>query len=157
LFVSIAEDESSPQYGAVNCILQDADAISMTPAGIRCRRTTAGTDTAGSTGEIHVRWTVASFTSGVTVHRGQANTGFTNPSTLPLATPVDPSSSFVVLTGIDTGGGGWGSNEFQRATLVDAQTIDLRTNVAGSEVAWQVVTVTGVSVQRGSTSLGSAD
>jgi hypothetical protein len=155
LFFSLRENEASPQYGGVQCILRDADQVA--PAGLRCRRNTAGTDTSGSTGDVTVHWTIATFASGVTVQRGSSNTGFTNPSTIMLPTAVDPKSSFVLLGGLAVGGGGWGSNEFTRAVLVDANTLDIRTAVAGSDVAWQVVTMAGASVQRGTTTIATGD
>ena len=77
------------------------------------------------------------------MQRGLANTGVTDPSTISL-TSATTSESFVVLGGMFNNGTGWGNNEFVRAQLVDAQTLDLRTNVAGTQVPWQVVDMVGV-------------
>lgn len=157
LFFSVRENEASPQYGGVQCALREADPIAGTAAGLRCRRNTAGTDTTGSTGEVNVHWTVATFANGVSVQRGIANTGFTNPSVITLSPPVDPASSFVLLGGLAVGGGGWGNNEFTRARLFDGSSLDIRTAVAGSDVAWQVVSVAGSKVQRGTSTIASGD
>lgn len=156
LVVSMSEDEPSPQFGAAMCELLAADAGLGTPNGLVCRRNNAGTDNPASTGVVHIRYTLITFTSGVSVQRGHVNTGFVNPSVVSL-TPVDPGTSFIVLGGMLTGGTGWGSNEFVRAALLDAQTLDIRTNVMGSQVTWQVVTMAGASVKRGFATMASTD
>lgn len=152
LFTSTRENEPSPNYGGVMCQLQDADATAMTPAGLYCYRNAMGTDT--GSGTIVVHYSIVTFSSGVTVQRGQANTGFNNPSTITLSA-VNPSQSFVLLNGIAVGGSAWGNNEFVRANLVNGTTLDVRTNVAGTRVSWQVVEMSGASVQRGTVSMGS--
>lgn len=152
LFTSTRENEPSPNYGGVMCQLQDADATAMTPAGLFCYRNAMGTDT--GSGTIVVHYSIVTFSSGVTVQRGQANTGFNNPSTITLSA-VNPSQSFVLLNGIAVGGSGWGNNEFVRANLVNGTTLDVRTNVAGTRVSWQVVEMSGASVQRGTVSMAS--
>ncbi|MBV8762278.1 MAG: hypothetical protein JO257_33615 [Deltaproteobacteria bacterium] len=154
LFTSVAEAEPSPTYGGVMCYLHPALTNPALAAGLLCTRATAGTDT--GTGVINVHWSIVSFSSGVTVQAGIANTGTTNPTTVTLNT-ITPSESFVVLNGIVTGGTGWGNNEFQRAQITGATSLDIRATVAGSQVAWQVVDMTGASVQRGTTSFASGD
>jgi len=151
LFFTTSENEPSPAYGAVMCELRAAD--TTRPAGITCFRNNAGTDS--GSGTITVHWTVATFSSGVTVQRGEAQTYASNPTDAALTT-IDPSKSFVLLGGMMNGGSGWGNNEFVRAQILDANTLELRTNVTGTSVAWQVVQMDGSSVQRGSTTFASA-
>lgn len=159
LFTSVRENEPSPVYGSVMCRLHPAETVTIAgqpvdlPAGITCTRNTAGTDT--GSGQITVRYTVATFTSGVSVQRGVANTGITNPTTVTLS-PVNASESFVLLGGVVNNGTGWGNNEFVRAEL-SSSSLELRTAVAGTRVAWQVVSMSGASVQRGSTTLSSTE
>ena len=154
LFTTLAEAEPSPTYGGVICYLHGALTTPAVPAGLLCSRNTAGTDTGNGT--INVHWTVVTFSSGVSVQSGIANTGTTDPSTISLST-INPSESFVILNGIETGGTGWGNNEFARAQITSSTSLDVRTAVAGSQVAWQVVDMQGASVQRGTTSLASTD
>lgn len=155
LFTSVSEDEKSPNFGSVICSLH-ADDVDLGLAGVTCRRNDIGTDTASSSGTITVHWTVATFTSGVTVQRGEANTNATDPLDVTL-TSIDPASSFVLLGGQVNNGSGWGSNEFVRAEILDATTLDLHTFVAGTTLTWQVVSMVGATVQRGSTTLGTAE
>jgi len=155
LFTSMREREQSPQHGAVTCSLHAADATLGIPAGVTCRRNVEGTDTAGSSGTVAIKWTVVTFTSGVTVQRGVARTYPTNPANVTLTT-IDPANSFVLLGGVFTNGGGWGNNEFTRARIVDATTLEISHNVVGGEVSWQVVSMVGASVQRGTTNIGTA-
>jgi hypothetical protein len=155
LFMSVRERETSPQHGAVFCELHPADVTNNIDAGIRCRRNFAGTDTSGSSGALSIHWTVVTFTSGVTVQRGIAITAPTNPTTATL-TAIDPNSSFVVLDGMLANGTGWGGNEFTRARIVDATTLEVAHSVSGATVSWQVVSMAGASVQRGSTTIGTA-
>ena len=56
LFTSVAEAEPSPQYGAVRCYLHDVDTANNLPAGVTCRRVTAGTDNPSSTGAVTVHY-----------------------------------------------------------------------------------------------------
>lgn len=157
LFTSVRENEPSPNHGSVMCRLHDAETITVSgqpvdlPAGVTCMRNAAGTDS--GSGTLTIRYTVVTFSSGVTVQRGVANTGFTNPTTISLDT-IDPDESFVILGGQVNGGTGWGSNEFVRAQL-SGSTLELRTADPGTRVAWQVVSMTGASVQRGTTSLAT--
>ncbi|HTR53249.1 MAG TPA: hypothetical protein VMJ10_21285 [Kofleriaceae bacterium] len=145
LFTSLAEAEPSPTYGGVMCMLS--------AVALDCQRTTAGTDYAASDGVITVQWTIVTFSDGVEVRRGTART----PTTVTLTQAVDLASSFVLLDGV-TGdvGTGWGDNEFVRGTLTDPQTLELDTFTAGVTVGWQIVTMTGTSVQRGTATLDTA-
>jgi hypothetical protein len=156
LFTTLREKEASPANGGTQCILRPEDPVQLTPAGIRCRRNTPGTDTPQSAGEIHIRWTIATFTSGVTVQRGTANTGITNPQQITIAA-ADPAHSFILLGGIVVGGTGWGSNEFHQARLVDSTTLEVRATTAGSDVSWQVVTMADATVQRGTAAVATAE
>lgn len=151
LFVTMREVEASPTHGAVICRLV------ASPLGVRCQRYTAGTDTAGSSGVVNVHWAVATFSSGVRVQHGDANTGAVNPLRVNLATAVDLNTSFVLLSGGLVGGTGWGNNEFVMARLVDASTLDVRTAAGGTQTWWQVVTMEGTSVQRGTATLGASE
>ncbi len=155
LFTSMRQREQSPRHGAVLCELHPADALLGIPAGITCKRNELGTDTSGSTGAVAIKWSVVTFTSGVSVQRGVARTYPTNPALVAL-TAIDPANSFVVLNGVFTNGTGWGNNEFTRARIVDAQTLEVAHNVIGGDVSWQVVSMLGASVQRGTTTLASA-
>lgn len=155
LFVTVNEREPSPAYGGVLCELKAADLAANTGAGVECSRNNAGTDT--GLGIINVRWTVATFSAGVSVQRGEAQTYITNPSIIALSPAVDTAKSFVLLGGIVNGGTGWGNNEFARAQLVDGSTLNISTAVPGTSVAWQIVTVDGATVQRGTTAFASAD
>ena len=155
LFMSMRANEPSPRHGGVICQLHDA-IVNGPAAGITCSKNNVGTDFASSNGTITVRWSVATFTSGVTVQRGLASTSTANPSTVTLAS-VNPAESFVVLGGMYNGGTGWGNNEFVRASLVNATTLDIRTNSIGTDVPWQVVSMIGANVQRGTASLASGD
>lgn len=157
LFVSVRENEPSPNFGTVLCWLHPAETITLSgqpvslPAGVTCLRNSLGTDS--GSGQISVSYSVASFSSGVTVQRGIANTGLTNPATVNL-NAIDANRSFVLLGGIANNGTGWGNNEFVRAQLTGSS-LELRTAAAGTRVAWQVVTMEGASVQRGSTTIAS--
>ncbi|CAN5366334.1 hypothetical protein BH11MYX1_BH11MYX1_20610 [soil metagenome] len=153
LFTSVSEDEKSPNFGAVICTLHDVDP-DLGAAGVTCRRNDVGTDTSGSSGQITIHWTAVTFTSGVTVQRGEANTNGTNPLAVTLTT-IDPTNSFVLLGGQVNGGSGWGSNEFVRAEILDATTLDLHTFVSGTTLAWQVVSMVGATVQRGGVTLAA--
>jgi hypothetical protein len=159
LFTSLREGEPSPQYGNVMCLLQDADAVAMTPTGLVCKRNAAGTDTAASTGVINVHWTVVTFATGVSVQRGTVNTNLvnSNPQVVNLSPTVDLGSSFVLLGGGVDGGTGWGNNELATGTLLDASTLQIANAVQGEEVAYQVVSMAGASVQRGSAAFGMTD
>lgn len=152
LFSSVRENEPSPRHGGVQCTLHGD--IAMGPvAGVTCYRNTAGTDFAGSNGIVTVRWSVATFTSGVTVQRGATVTSGATPVTL---TAVDPAQSFVLLGGVFNTGSGWGNNEFVRAQLTSGTSLLIETNAPSTEVPWQVVSMVGASVQRGTASLSSA-
>jgi hypothetical protein len=155
LFTSMREREGSPQFGAVKCDLHPADAANGIAAGITCYRNQMGTDTAGSSGAVTIHWTVVTFMSGVTVQRGSTKTYPTNPATVTLSPAVDPTTSFVLLNGMLANGTGWGSNEFVRARLASGTSLELSNAVVGSETTWQVVTMSGASVQRGTTSLAT--
>lgn len=148
LFSSVREAQDSPNGGSVVCSLH-ADDVDLGPAGVTCRRNDV-------TGSITVQWSVATFSSGVTVQRGEVNNSVTNPAPVTL-TAVDPASSFVLLGGMVNGGNGWGSNEFVRATLTSGTSLSIETAVPGTTTTWQVVTMTGASVQRGSASFASGD
>lgn len=137
LFTSLREAEPSPVYGVTACELK--------AAGVACSRPLAGTDYAGSTGEITVRYSVVVFASGVTVQRGSALT--TPPfaiNTVPLA------SSFVLLGGSDINtGNSYGTDEYARAELM-ASAVDVRDfDVTAAAYRWQVVTLAGATVERG--------
>jgi hypothetical protein len=155
LFSNSRAREASPFVGAVMCWLHDADADTGVAAGLSCRRYSTGTDSpATSTGEIQVHWSVVTFTSGVTVQRGVVNTFTTNPLTVALTT-IDPAKSFVLLGGQWNSGSGWGSNEFVRAQITSATALQVDTAAIGTNIAYQVVSVDGASVQRGTASLSS--
>lgn len=155
LFFSVSEREPSPYYGGVICNLHAADTMLGTPAGVTCDRNQLGTDTGSGTVVVH--WSVATFSSGVTVQRGAVDTGLASPTSVALSTPAPLTSSFVLLGGNYNNGSGWGSNEFVSATLIDPNTLDVRTTIQGTQTYYQVVTMTGASVQRGSAALTTAD
>jgi hypothetical protein len=148
LFTSVRENEASPGSGGVICELHDEISPSN-PAGITCARNDLG-------GAITVRYSVATFTSGVTVQRGTVDTHSANPTNVTIST-VTPAQSFVILNGQFNDGSGWGNNEFVRASLTSATNLELRNNAAGTEVSWQVIDMIGASVQRGSTTFASGD
>lgn len=148
LFTSVSENEPSPGFGGVAC--------DLTTAGVVCHKYLAGTDSASSTGSVTIHWTVVTFSSGVSVQRGTSNTNAANPTTVALS-PVDPASTFILMGGEFGGGTGWGNNEFMRGQLIDGSTLDIRNAIAGSTISWQVVTMVGASVQRGTTSFASTD
>jgi hypothetical protein len=149
LLASLAEAEPSPLYGAVACELQ--------PDGVRCSRRAAGTDYAGSTGQIDVAFAAAQLDA-MTVQRGLTTSGTLAAPVLVDLTPVDPTATFVVLGGITQDGGmGWGQNEFMRAELVDDHTLALAGYTGSSMVAWQVISLPGAEVERGSAMLAPPD
>lgn len=145
LFTTVDEREPSPKFGNVLCELN--------AMGVHCQRNNLGTDT--GSGVINVKYNIATFASGVSVQRGIANTNAASTQTVAL-TAIDPTSSFVVMGGGFNGGTGWGNNEFVSARILDSTSLEVATSFAGSQAAWQVVTMTGASVTRGSTSLSSA-
>ena len=149
LFTSMREIEPSPAFGAVAC--------DLIATGVHCKRASFGTDDAASTGVVNIHYVIATFSSGVTVQRGLVDTNVANPTEVTLSPSVDTSKSFVILGGIFGGGTGWGNNEFTRAQLIDGSTLDIRHAVKGSSVRWQVVTMDGASVQRGTTALATTD
>jgi len=157
LFTSVKENESSPQYGAVRCYLHDVDTTNNLPAGVTCRRVAAGTDNPSSNGVVTVHYTIATFTSGVTVQSGIANTATAADVSVTLSPAVDPNSSFVLLNGVLASGGGWGNNDFARGELTSGTTLDIRNAVSGETISWQVVTMAGATVQRGSVAFASGD
>lgn len=137
LFSTLREAEPSPTYGLTAC--------ELTASGVQCTRPMAGTDYASSTGEITVRYTVVVFASGVTVQRGTESTP------PPLAINAVPlASSFVLLGGADADiGNSYGTNEYVRAELM-ASSVDVRDfDVTMSPYRWQVVSVAGATVERG--------
>ena len=139
MFTSVRQAEPSPQHGATLC--------ELTANTVQCSRTLAGTDYAMSTGEIVVRYTIVTFSAGVTVQRG---TMYVNDQTMATITPVPLASSFVVLTGgVGNTGAAWGTDEFGRARLVDDRTIEVRAIGGAQTFGWQVVTMAGAQVQRG--------
>lgn len=156
LFFSVRENESSPRYGAVECELVAANTTAATPAGLRCRHESFGSDNLPAT-NIFVHWTVATFDAGVTVQRGVTDTSTTNPLTATLSPAVDPGSSFVIVGGTMAGGGGWGNNDFSRVTLTSGSVLTIEQAAAGSVVPWQVVTMAGARVQRGTSSLTTVE
>src|SRR5262249_8732429 len=113
LFTSVAESEPSPAYGGVAC--------DLTVMGVTCRKYLPGTDSGSGTVNIH--YVVATFSSGVTVQRGVADTNTANPTTVTLSPAVDPASSFVLIGGEFGGGTGWGNNEFVRAQLMSGTSL----------------------------------
>lgn len=157
LFTSTSEAEPSPQYGAVRCYLHDVDTANNLPAGVTCRRVAAGTDNPSSTGSVTVHYSIVTFTSGVTVQSGIASTATANDVQVALSPAVDPASSFVLLNGVLSSGGGWGNNDFARGQLTSGSTLDIRNAVAGETVSWQVVTMLGATVQRGTASFATGD
>lgn len=154
LLMSVREREQSPQHGAISCTLHDADAANNIVAGITCKRHVNSTDTAGSNGTVTIKWSVVTFTSGVSVQRGVAFTYPTNPTTVTLTT-IDPASSFVLLGGVYANGTAWGNNEFTRARITGATSLEIAQNIVGAEVPWQVVQMTGAQVSRGGATLAS--
>jgi hypothetical protein len=146
LFTTIRESEPSPQHGDAFC--------ELIAEGVHCRRNRPGTDSPTSTGTLNVHWTVVTFSSGVTVQSGLVNTNAGNPANVTI-TPVDLNSSFVLIGGSHTGGTGWGSNEFTRGRLTSSTNLEIAHNTVGSQVAWQVVTMSGATVTRGTTTLAS--
>lgn len=144
LFVTMRDAEPSPVYGNAAC--------ELTATGVHCVKNTAGTDS--GTGVVNIHYTIVTFTSGVSVQRGLTDTTGAATTNVTL-TAADPTTSFVVLGGGWNGGTGWGNNEFVRATLQNSTTLELAHAVGGSHVAWQVVTMTGASVTRGTASLAS--
>jgi hypothetical protein len=141
LFTSVREAEPSPTYGNTMC--------QLAMDGITCQRLTAGTDYAQSDGTIHVRWTVVTLATGVSVQRGLANTA-TGVPYIVTVTPVDPAASFLVMNGgYKNSGTGWGTDEFFRSRVVDGQTLEFTAVSSIAIVSWQLVTMTGASVQRG--------
>jgi hypothetical protein len=152
LWFSVRHNESSPRYGAVHCALIPANMTTGDPPRMRCRHESMGSDNVPPT-DITIRWTVAVFDSGVTVQRGLVDTATTNPNTATLSPAVDPATAFVVLGGTWAGGGGWGNNDFTKAVLTNGTTLTIEQAGPGSEVPWQVVTMAGAQVQRGTSSL----
>jgi hypothetical protein len=153
LFFTVAEDEKSPDHGSVICELHDDD-VNLGSAGVTCLRNDVGTDETTSTGVISIHYDVVTFTSGVTVQRGIVDTGAGNPASVTL-TSIDPTSSFVVLGGQVNGGTGWGTNEFIQAQITGATTLQIAADATSTNAAWQVVSMTGASVQRGTTSFAT--
>jgi hypothetical protein len=156
LFFSVRESESSPKYGAILCELRPADTVAATPAGLSCRHESFGSDNTPAT-PVTVHWTVATFETGVTVQRGSVDTSTLTPLTATLSPAVDPSSSFVVIGGTLSGGGGWGNNDFTQAVLTNGSTLTIKQSAPGAIVPWQVVQVQGARVQRGTTTLATSD
>jgi len=156
LIYSVRENESSPRFGAVTCELVPADAIAQTPAGLSCKHESMGTDSNPAV-PVTIHWQVVTFDQGVKVHRGVADTSTVNPQSLTLPASVDPAKSFIVLGGAFAGGGGWGNNDFTIAELKNATTLEIRHNAMGAVVPWQIVEMQGAKVQRGTTSLATAD
>ena len=156
LFFSVSEAESSPRFGAIRCELVPENTGAGTPAGLTCEHESPGTDSS-PTVPLTIHWEVVTFDQGVKVLRGLTDTSTTNPQNVTLASAVDPAKSFVVLGGAWAGGGGWGSNDFTIAELKNATTLEIRHNVMGSIVPWQVVQIDGAKVQRGKTALTTTD
>src|SRR5205085_117935 len=62
-----------------------------------------------------------------------------------------------ILGGTWSGGGGWGNNDFTNATLTNGTTLTVGQMMMGSIVPWQVVTMVGAHVERGTSSLATTE
>ena len=106
-----------------------------------------------------VQYDVVEFDGGATVQRGLASFGTSATLVSVPLTSVDLTRTFV-LVGQRTTSTATGADERWtiRAQLTGATTLELRRNETGIavDVAWQVVTLDGASVQRGLTTLGGA-
>ncbi len=119
-----------------------------------------------------VQYTVVEFTAGVSVQRGTTTfTGTTlTADSAPSITAVDCTKSFVLTTAIDTDNSnardelwevrailGTGASPCTSGTTTSLElTRDLGRNGTTVTVAWQVVTLEGASVQRGTSCIGGS-
>lgn len=108
---------------------------------------------------ITIEWSVVEYECGVLVQRGE--TTMTTATVDVTLAEVPANRSFVLFSKtVYAAAGAFGADETQVAEVTGPTTLQLRTPATGGIVAWQVVAFTeagAAAVQRGSTSLGSAD
>src|SRR5205814_10368535 len=115
----------------------------------------------GSPATITIQWYLATFTSGVSVERGETvvdaatKTVLLNNNVGSLAQAFTVWSATPVI-GADTT---WDSNDFIIAEVTDTTHIQFRTDVAASHIVdWQVIRWTNaaeINVQKGSLTMAS--
>jgi hypothetical protein len=119
---------------------------------------------------IGVEWQVAEFEDGVTVQRGTAAFASSATTANPVLTAVDCTKSFVLLSGERTTNGAGNLADDERFTFrallgggtactsgtTTALGISRLESGDAASVAWQVVTMEGVSVERGTLCIGGA-
>ncbi|MCI0596191.1 MAG: Ig-like domain-containing protein, partial [candidate division Zixibacteria bacterium] len=105
-----------------------------------------------------VDWQAIEFTSGVSVQRGAVTFGSADTTVNVPISSVNLSESFV-LASVATPSGTQNSDEewTVRAHLTSGTNLELSRNQSGTAITvyWQVVTMTGASVQRGLTTVGA--
>lgn len=140
-------DENQPDYSQISGQLQNATTL-------RFERPISG-----ATNDVTIRWYVAEFVSGVTVHRGNiAIDQTTKDVTLPSS--VDTAKSFPIIS-FRKAGGGYDGDDFVRAEIVE-DTLRFEAHripsVTGfGVVEWQVVEYADAAVQTGTVVFGTSD
>ncbi|MGH8003788.1 MAG: hypothetical protein ACRECJ_03585, partial [Limisphaerales bacterium] len=105
-----------------------------------------------------VDWQAIEFNSGVSVQRRDTTFGIAEATVNIPISAVNLSESFVLVS-VATGAGAQNADEewTVRAHLTSSTNLELTRTQSGTAITvyWQVVTITGASVQRGLTSIGA--
>jgi Peptidase family C25 len=144
LVFGVAEAEDEPQTGQVVGRLSSATTVDF------LRNTAVGS-------AISIKWYVAEFSSGVSVQRGITVV----PNDTPLnqaITSVNTTQAFPIVTTL-SGGTGFDRNDFIRAKITGATTLQLNHGDTGSSATayWQVVEYQGATVQTGDVTFNPTD
>ncbi len=144
LFFNVQEDNVDPSNGQVRGQLTSS-------TNIQFNRT-------GTTTTITIKWYVAEFLSGVSVQRGTTAVT-TVPMNIPI-TAVNLGRTFV-LASWQKPGATYGNDDFLRARLTSTTNLELTHDTVGASLDgtadWQVVSMTGASVQSGDVTFPTAD
>jgi len=165
---STRTSDSTPDVYQIGCDLNNGGS-----GGAGRLTITPGATAPGSAGSTSVTYYVAEFTAGVSVQRGTATfsgTNLTPTAAVTLSTAVDCTKSFVLINQRDTDNSSsrdelWQIRAFlatgaSPCTSGTTTTLDLSRNLGRASttvtVSWQVVTMEGATVQRGTSCIGGS-
>ncbi|HWO57108.1 MAG TPA: hypothetical protein VNN55_06040, partial [bacterium] len=139
LFFNVRHNSNSPQQGLVRGSMIDASTL-------RFAKTSAGTS-------VTVRWYAVEFSAGVSVQRGTTAQAAT--VTNAAISPVTLSGTFVLISRQQSSNN-YSNDEFLRTQLTSASNLEMALNSgSGGTNDWQVVSMPGAVVQRGTLTLAS--
>ncbi len=139
LFFNVRHNSNSPQQGLVRGSIIDASTL-------RFAKSSSGTS-------VTVRWYAVEFSAGVSVQRG--TTAQTATVTNAAISPVTLSETFVLISRQQSSNN-YSNDEFLRTQLTSATNLEMALNSgSGGNNDWQVVSMPGAVVQRGTLTLAA--